>query len=128
MQPAPTPDLESQPFWDALKGGRIVLQKCTACHRVRFPRMPACPYCGADGGTDFESTGRGEVYSWVRAHIALTPAMEAEVPYTVATIQLDDGPRLIGAVEAHGEVRIGDKVTPIFKHHETWTELRFQNA
>jgi hypothetical protein len=90
--------------------------------------MPSCPYCGAEGGAEFESTGQGEVYSWVRAHIALTPAMESEVPYTIATVQLDDGPRVVGAIDAHDEAAIGDRVVPVFNQQTDWTELRFRPA
>jgi uncharacterized OB-fold protein len=125
--PAPTPDLESERFWQGVREHRVLLQRCPACSKVRFPPMPACPYCGASGhGEEVQVAGSGLVYSWVRAHIALTPAMQDQVPYTVATIELDDGPRLVGAVGDHGEVAIGDRVIPVFTDHGDWTELRFK--
>jgi uncharacterized protein len=125
--PAPQPDIESAPYWGALRAHRIVLQRCTACGKHRFPPMPTCPYCGARGREDVEVAGTGRVYSFVRVHRALTPAMAGETPYAVATVELDEGPRMVGRVdESAAAVAIGDAVRPQFVDHDTWTELRFQ--
>jgi uncharacterized OB-fold protein len=125
--PPPEVDSESRPYWDALREHRIVLQRCTSCRRLRFPPMPGCPYCGARGYDDAEVPGTGTVYSFVRVHRALTPAMESEVPYVVAVVELDEGPRMIGRVEAGDvmAVAIGDRLQPRFVDHDAWTELRF---
>jgi uncharacterized protein len=127
--PAPQVDAESRPFWDALREHRIVLQRCTGCARLRFPPMPGCPYCGARGRDDVEVRGTGSVYSFVRVHRALTPAMEGEVPYAVLVVQLDEGPRMIARLEpGGGDVAIGDAVQPRFVDHERWTELRYARS
>jgi uncharacterized OB-fold protein len=104
---------------------RIVLQECDGCGRRRFPRLPACPYCGRPGGRDVDVPGTGEVYSFVRAQRALTPAFVAEVPYSVATIALDGGGRIVGRAVPPDRVAIGVRVGPQFVDHETWTELQF---
>ncbi len=128
--PAPQVDAESAPFWAALREHRIVMQRCGACSRLRFPPMPGCPYCGAPGREQVEVSGTGTVYSFVRVHRALTAAMHDEVPYTVAVVQLDDGgARLIGRVDDDaGALSIGDAVLPSFVDHAGWTELRFRPA
>lgn len=127
--PAPVTDVESAPWWEALRAHRIVLQRCTACHRLRFPRMPGCPYCGALGHSEEEVSGHGRVYAMVRVHRALTPAVVAEVPYTVATVQLDDGPRLVARVAGDAEsLHIDSQVVPHFVDHDGWTELRYEAA
>jgi uncharacterized OB-fold protein len=125
--PAPQIDVESRPYWDALREHRIALQRCNACQRVRFPPMPGCPYCGARGHEQVDVSGKGRVYSFVRVHRALTPAMEGEVPYVVAVVQLDDnGPRMIGRVDGDPAlVAIDDALAPRFVDHDGWTELRF---
>jgi uncharacterized protein len=124
--PAPTTDGDSQPFWDALAEHRIVLQECAVCHRRRFPRVPACPYCATPGGVDVEIAGTGVVYSFVRAHRALTPAFAGETPYSVATVELDGGARIVGRVEPPEAAAIGTRVEPVFVDHDGWTELRFR--
>ncbi|HXA29705.1 MAG TPA: OB-fold domain-containing protein [Candidatus Angelobacter sp.] len=128
--PAPQVDIESRPYWDALREHRISVQRCTTCGRLRFPPMPGCPYCGARGFERVDVSGEGRVYSFVRVHRALTPAMEGEVPYVVAVVQLDGGgPRIIGRVDGDlAAVAIDDAVVPRFVDHDTWTELRFTRA
>jgi uncharacterized OB-fold protein len=127
--PAPVADLESARWWEALREHRIVLQRCDAQGHLRFPPMPACPYCGARGHTEVEVSGRGRVYAMVRVHRALTPAMAGEVPYAVATVELDEGPRVVARLEeGDGRLRIDAAVRPVFVDHEGWTELRFAPA
>jgi uncharacterized OB-fold protein len=128
MLPAPTPDQLSEPFWAALAQRRVLVQECPACGRRRFPRLPSCPYCAAEGGTDVEVPGTGTVYSFVRMHRALTPAMADEVPYTIATVDLDGGGRIFGRVEPAEAAAIGLVVGPVFVDHDGWTELRFTPA
>ena len=125
---APQPDEESAAFWRGLEEGRIVLQTCTGCDRRRFPRMPTCPYCGSDAHADVEVAGTGVVYSWVRAERALSPATAAEVPYCIATVDLDGGGRIHGRLEPAAAARIGLDVRPVFATREGWTELRFAPA
>ncbi len=124
----PTPDLESEPFWSGLREHRLIVQQCSGCGRRRFPRMPACPYCGTEGGADVETAGSGRVYSWVRVDRALTPDMSEEVPYCIATVDLDGGGRLFGRLEPPGAAAIGLAVVAVYVEREGWTELRFRPA
>ncbi|MDQ1374039.1 MAG: uncharacterized protein QOJ09_1377, partial [Actinomycetota bacterium] len=101
------------------------VQACPSCGRHRLPRMPSCPWCATAGGTDAVVDGHGTVYSFVRALRALTPAMDTEVPYAVATVDLDGGARVFGRVEPPDLVVIGLRVQPRFVDHDGWTELRF---
>lgn len=125
----PQPDLDSAPFWDALGEHRVIVQRCEACDRARFGRLGSCPYCGTLGGVDVELAGTGTVYSFIRAHRALTAEMASEVPYTIGTIDLDDdgrpGPRMLGRVEPCEAAAIGARVRANFVDHDGWTELRF---
>jgi uncharacterized protein len=73
-----------------------------------------------------ESSGLGTVYSFVTVHAAVSPAAAALLPYTVATVDLDDGPRMVGRVEPTGGAGIGDRVRPRFVDHSEWTELCFE--
>ena len=125
--PAPAPDPESRHYWDGLRRHVLLLQRCGVCRRVRFPPMQTCPYCGQRGHSEIEASGAGRVYSMVRVHRALTPAMAHEVPYTVATVQLDEGPRVIARLdEAAGDTaRIDSRVRARYVDHADCTELRF---
>ena len=123
--PGPEVDLESRAWWEGLRSHQILLQHCGQCGRVRFPPMPRCPWCACDTFDTVESSGRGAVYSFVTAHVAISPGYRGSLPYTVATVALDEGPRLLGRVEPPAGLAIGDRVAPRFRDHATWTELYF---
>jgi uncharacterized protein len=40
-------------------------------------------------------SGRGKIFSFVTFHRVYHPAFEQEVPYVVALVELDEGPRLL---------------------------------
>jgi uncharacterized OB-fold protein len=73
-----------------------------------------------------ESSSGGTVYSFVTVHAAVSPAAADLLPYTVATVELNDGPRLVGRVVPAGRAAIGDRVRPRFVDHAEWTELCFE--
>jgi len=123
--PVPVPDADSEPYLAALRRHVLVLQRCTACGRVRFPPMPACPWCGATTAEWRSVSGQGRVYSWVGVHRALTTDFESEVPYTIATVELAEGARAFARLEGPEPTRPGGEVTATFVDHPDWTELRF---
>ena len=121
---APRADVDSRAWWDGLREHRLVLQACDACDRPRFPPMPSCPFCGTPGGHDVEVDGRATVYSWVVVHRALTPGQEGEVPYTIATVELPEGARMVGRLA--GAPGDGAPVEAVFVDHDDWTELQWR--
>jgi uncharacterized OB-fold protein len=88
--------------------------------------MPSCPACGQLGATVVEVSGEGTVYSWIRVHRAFNEALAAEVPYSIAVVELDEGCRLAARLEVDGPPAPGDRVIATFIDHDDWTELRFQ--
>ncbi|HVM63480.1 MAG TPA: OB-fold domain-containing protein [Acidimicrobiales bacterium] len=125
MGTAPEPDADSAAWWDGLRAHRVVLQRCDACGRARFPPMPSCPWCGGRGASALDASGRGTVYSYVTAHQAVSPGYAGELPYTIATVELDEGPRVLGRVEPPLAASVGAEVQAVFVDHPEWTELRF---
>jgi uncharacterized OB-fold protein len=64
------------------------------------------------------------VYSWVGVQRALTPDFEGEVPYTIATVELDEGARAFGRLDGSEPTPPGGAVVATFVEHPEWTELR----
>jgi hypothetical protein len=89
-------DPDSRFYREGLAAGRILLQQCGACGRIRFPPLPTCPYCASRDAAIVESAGTGRVYSWVGVRVAMTPASSGDVPYAVAVVELDEGCRVLG--------------------------------
>jgi uncharacterized protein len=119
----PQTDVGSEPYWDSLRHHRLQIQACESCARRRFPVTPACPYCAHPGSRWETPEGTGEVYSFVVVHRTFDPAFEADVPYVVATVDLDGGGRMLARMDRAPE--IGDRVVADYVDHDAWTELRF---
>jgi uncharacterized OB-fold protein len=125
----PVPDEDSAEYWSALRDHRIRLQRCTACGETRAPRMPGCPQCGSDGFDDVEVPGTGKVYSWVVIHRPLGGLTAEQLPRTIATVELDEGCRILGRLVGAGEeIGVDLPVAPLFFDHDGWTELAFTPA
>ena len=94
-KPLPVADVETRPFWDACREGRLTLQRCTNCGHHRFPPTFYCAKCNSAEHEWIESTGRGRVFSWIVVrHPVPRDIYAADVPYVVALIELDEGVRI----------------------------------
>jgi len=80
---------------------------------------------GAAVGAVIREAAAGSVYSWVTVRRAFQPAFEADVPYTIVTVDLDGGGRMVGRLEPREAVSAGLRVGPHFVPHQGWTEVRF---
>lgn len=111
--PAPAADVDSAPHWDNLRRHRLALQVCLGCGRRRFPPTPRCPFCADPRSRWDEPVRTGTVYSAVTVHRTLDAAFGEENPYTVVTVDLDGGGRMLGRA-AGGRLDIGDRVAATY--------------
>ena len=93
--PLPEPTPLSQPYWDALKEGRLTFQRCRNCSHSWLPPRAECPECLAGEWDWTAAAGKGRVVSWVIYHHAYHEEFKERLPYNVALVELDEGPRLI---------------------------------
>lgn len=115
-KPLPTLDDGNRPFWDACREGRLALQKCRDCGHLRYPVSHVCPECLSYESDWTTVSGKGEVFSYIVFHQVYNQAFAEDVPYNVAIIQLDEGPRMISNVTgvANDAVKVGDRVEVVF--------------
>lgn len=91
-EPRPTP--ATAPFWEGTRAGELRLQRCSGCSGyVFYPRI-RCPHCGDDQLRWVRASGRGRLYSYVINHLP-APGWTGEVPYVIAIVELDEGPRMM---------------------------------
>ena len=93
-RPAPEPTIDSQPYWDGLKERRLLLQQCGDCGRVRHYPRPMCASCHSLQVQWIEASRRGRLYSWTEVHHPFVPGFRDEIPYVMATVELEEGVRL----------------------------------
>ena len=122
MLEAPVHDYEvkatelTRPFWDAVREGRLIVQRCSACEKTFFRPEVACPHCFSTKWRWVESSGRGTLYSLSIVHRAPSPAFKA--PFIFAAIDMEEGWTMFSNViglepEA---ARIGMRLKVSFEH------------
>lgn len=116
-RPVPQPTELSEGFWQAVREGRLAIQRCTTCGLLRHYPQPMCPGCHA---LDFDwapVSGRGTIHSYTIAHRAFHPAWQDHVPYAIATIELEEGPRMVCDLlgTPPDQVAIGQRVEVYFE-------------
>ena len=116
-KPVPEPGHDTKPYWDALNEGRLVIQQCAACGRLRHYPRPVCDACYSMQIAWRQVSGRGSVHSWTVAHHPFHPGFKTELPYVLATVDLEEGVRMIAQLRgvAPGEVAVGLPVEVAFE-------------
>ena len=105
--PKPEPTELSRPFWDALRDGHLVFQRC-GCGHAFLPARRHCPACLRPDPQWERASGKGELVSWVVYHTAYHPAFEGRLPYNVALVQLTEGPKLLTNIVDANEALVAD--------------------
>jgi len=126
-RPLPRPNPTTQPFFDAAREHRLVLQRCPRDGFFYYPRS-RCPACLGDDWTWEECSGRGEVHSFTIDRIGHLPALRALAPFAIAIVELDEGPRITARlVDADvDEVAVGMPVEPAFEDVDGMTLVHFR--
>ena len=116
MADVPVSEAQEQQYRTFLAREEVRLPCCMACGYVRLPGQWLCPKCLS---TDWEwkqldGVGAIETFVWYMqsVHQDFT-----DVPYNVAIVQFDGGPRVISNIVdcGFGDVAVGQKVTAAFR-------------
>ncbi len=94
MKPLPLINEETKPYWEYCRKHELRMQKCLQCGHIRFPISVICPKCHSMEAEWAKLSGKGTIYSFTIYRVPYHPAFKDDIPYVVAIIQLDEGPRL----------------------------------
>jgi uncharacterized OB-fold protein len=122
-------ELEAKPFWAKVREHKLTAQRCKACVKFfTFPPQGSCPHCLSPDYEWIELRGTGTIYSFVNYHRAWHPAYQDKIPYNVALIDLDEGPRLISNVIGCKleDVKIGMRVEVVYDDRDEYTLPQFR--
>jgi uncharacterized OB-fold protein len=116
-RPLPVSNADGEPYWTAADDGRLAIQRCRSCGHTYFLPRCLCPSCWSSDKEWVTAAGRGRIYSFSIIHRAPLPSFKHDVPYVVALIELEEGPRMMSNIVGEGalEAKIGDPVTVCFE-------------
>ena len=116
-KPLPSISDFNRPFWEAAKRHELRLQCCKSCGKFWAPNGPVCPHCFSEDYEWKRLSGRGRIATWVVFHKLYHPGFADELPYNVAFVEVDEGPRIVSnivGVKNEG-LRIGMPVEVVFE-------------
>jgi uncharacterized OB-fold protein len=121
-KPIPEPDDASRPFFEGALLGRLMLMRCDDCGTLRLPSRMHCDVCLSANTSWTEASGRGTVRSFCIMHQRYHAAFEPEIPYNIAVVELEEGPRIVTnlrGIDNH-DIRVG---MPVVVHWEHYPDL-----
>ena len=107
---------------EALKKDKLLGLKCKECGKINVPPKMVCGQCTSLDMEVLELSGKGNIQTFTTVFVA-PEGREAEVPYTIVMVELDEGPWIVGnlididpskaTMELIGKrVKLGHKVFP----------------
>jgi len=129
-RPLPAPSPLTQPFWDAARRHELWVQRCRACDTHLFYPRYLCTTCGSDDLAWVEASGRGTVFTYTVARRPTHPAFADLVPYVIAVVELEEGPKLTTNIVDidPDDVTIGMAVRVTFADGDDVTLVHFRPA
>lgn len=110
-------------FWRKTKDKVLGYQHCDDCGTVVFYPRRHCTGCLGSTLTWQASAGEGTIYTFSVVRQSYHPFFRTRVPYAVAWIDLDEGPRILsnitGVTDPGVELSVGQRVRVAWEEHET---------
>jgi uncharacterized OB-fold protein len=109
--------VDTQPFWDGIAQGKLVLQYCTVAGRFQHYPKPVSSYTGRRTLEWRAVSGKGVIYAATVVRIP-GPGVEGRIPLCVATVELDEGVRIIANILncAPADLAVGKRVRLAVDH------------
>jgi len=113
----PTIEPETEPFWEAARNRRLLIQRCEACERWQYYPRPFCASCWSGDVAWAEASGEATLYTFSIVRRNDLPPFDERVPYVAAVVDLAEGPRMITEVVDcdHDAVEIGMPLDVTFR-------------
>ena len=120
--PVAEPDGLSAPYWEGLRQGRLLVQRCSHCNSWQFGPEWLCHRCHTFDPEWTEVAPRGRIFSWERVWHPSHAALKGYGPYIAVLVELPHagGIRMVGNLlgDPKQEVKIGAPVEAVFEPHE----------
>ncbi|MGE0625883.1 MAG: Zn-ribbon domain-containing OB-fold protein [Pseudomonadales bacterium] len=108
-------------FWRKTKDRVLGYQHCDDCGTIVFYPRRHCTGCLGSNLTWQASAGEGTIYTFSVVRQSYHPFFRSLVPYAVAWIDLDEGPRILSnitGVDDPGALEVGQRVSVSWEEHD----------
>lgn len=115
-------ELDTGEFWQATANKEFRYQQCANCGTIMWHPRAHCTGC-VDGDLRWKvSAGKGTIYSFSVVRLSYHPFFRTKVPYAVAYVDLDEGPRFLTNVididDPLNDVCVGQRVELAWEEHD----------
>ena len=93
-KPVPTPQGESDFYWEKAKQHELWLRKCEDCGNAYFYPRDISPCCFSKNTSWMQASGNASLYTYAIVHRAPHPGFADEAPFVTAIVELEEGPRM----------------------------------
>jgi len=110
---SPTPNPETQAFWDGAAKGNLMLKKCGDCGEYHYYPRAICPHCFSGKTEWVKAAGTGEIYTF-------SVMKRSKIPFAIAYVTLAEGVKMMtNIVDTDLDaIKIGQQVKVVFKPTE----------
>ncbi|MBV1919036.1 MAG: OB-fold domain-containing protein [Pseudomonadales bacterium] len=88
----PVENYDNAHFWQGLRDGELLIQKCDSCATLRHPPQPMCSECQSLNWSTIAASGKGSIYTYTVMHYPEIPPFD--YPNDIALIELEEGVRI----------------------------------
>ena len=93
-KPIPSPQGESDVYWQKAKDHELWLRKCNSCGEAYFYPRDISPCCFSRNTRWIRASGKATLFSYGIVHRSPHPSFNEEAPFVVAIVQLEEGPKI----------------------------------
>ncbi|MCI0438522.1 MAG: Zn-ribbon domain-containing OB-fold protein [Chloroflexi bacterium] len=93
-RPIPSPQGESDYYWQKAKARELWLRQCNSCGKAYFYPRDISPCCFSKDTGWMRASGRATLYTYGIVHRAPHPGFAQVTPYVTAIVELEEGPRM----------------------------------
>ena len=116
-KPEPIIDNDSAIYWQSAKNNKLMVQRVKNSNEYFLYSRQLTKNINDNDTEWIEVIGKGKIYSYTEVSAPAGPAFKEETPYIVASIELDEGARIISNIIKTDikNVTIGKRVKVVFK-------------
>lgn len=88
----PIENKDNEHYWQGLRDGKLLIQRCQDCGTLRHPPQPMCEHCQSLRWDTVTASGKGHIYTYTVMHYPEIPPFD--YPNIIVLVELEEGVRV----------------------------------